>query len=309
MPTATYFAGLGKRRLSDVTLPSLMAISGAAVSPGMGKMSRGPMNSLLALLNVRLGVWLPSPAAVNERKEKGLWRKRPGWVWYLREVVGWFPNNASYVYVSDGGHWENLGLVELFRRGCTEIYCISAAGDGPESFSTIGEAIALAREQFGVEFDIDLSPLRRPAKPPESVRRSLRRGAKGKTEAAMTDADWACGGHVAGTFWYPDDDPNGDGHPIVILEANLADNIPWDVQAWAESNQAFPDDPTTDQLFSHRQFESYRALGRCQMKHALDGRQLPAPSADNPAEPAPISEPRRGRIRPTFLLILRAVRS
>ena len=51
----------------------------------------------------------------------------------------------AYLYVSDGGHWENLGLVELLRRGCTRIVCINAGGDHQDSFGTIGEAMALAR--------------------------------------------------------------------------------------------------------------------------------------------------------------------
>jgi hypothetical protein len=234
----------------------------------MGKMSRGPIDALLALLNVRLGVWLPSPAVVQTRGENSRWKRLPWWGWYLCEVLGRFPKSAKYLYVSDGGHWENLGLVELFRRGCTRIYCISAAGDGPESFSTIGEAIALAREEVGVDLSVDLSKLRRPSKSPDSLSRPLRRRPKAKTAEQLADADWATAGHVLGTFTYPPTKPGGETvrGVIVILEANLAEDVPWDVQTWAEGNIAFPDDPTTDQLFSHRQFESYRALGRAQMK-------------------------------------------
>jgi hypothetical protein len=46
----------------------------------------------------------------------------------------------AFLYVTDGGHWENLGLVELLRRGCTKIYCFDAAGDKEQTFFTIGEA-------------------------------------------------------------------------------------------------------------------------------------------------------------------------
>ncbi len=282
MTTTSYFDRLKPRRLSDVTLPSLMAISGAAVSPGMGKMSRGPTDSLLALLNIRLGVWIPSPAAVHDLPDGRTWRAWPWWGWYVREVFGWFPSRASFLYVSDGGHWENLGLVELFRRGCTEIYCVSAAGDGRDSFSTIGEALALARELFGVESKVDLEPLRPPASAPQTPgTRSLRR----RLSPDVSDDDatrantWAPQGDVNGTFTYPD----GRSGRIVIIEANLAEAVPWDVQAWAEGNEAFPDDPTTDQLFSHRQFESYRALGRSQMNNALDRPQSETEST--PASP------------------------
>ena len=215
----------------------------------------------------RLGVWLPNPAAVRDRGPNSQWRRLPWWGWYLREVVGWFPKSASYLYVSDGGHWENLGLVELFRRRCTTIYCISAAGDGPESFSTIGEALALARELFNVDVDVDLAELRRPAKPPDIVARTLRRRSKIKHEEKPADTDWASKGFVVGSFSYPER-PEIKGQ-IIVIEANLSTEIPWDVQTWAEGNVAFPDDPTSDQLFSHRQFESYRALGRTQMDAAI----------------------------------------
>lgn len=267
--TRRYFERLPDRRLSDVTLPSLMAISGAAVSPGMGKMSRGPIDSLLALLNVRLGVWLPNPAEVEALPEGRRWTTRPWWWWYLREVAGAFPKSGRFLYVSDGGHWENLGLVELFRRGCTEIYCISAAGDGPDSFSTIGEALALVREEMAIDVDVDLSPMRRPSDPPTGLARSLRRRPRTPSPEPVPDAPWSTAPFVVGTFRYPD----GPVGRLVIIEANLTEQIPWDVQAWAEATPVFPDDPTTDQLFSHRQFESYRALGRYQMEAAYQRMQ------------------------------------
>jgi hypothetical protein len=248
-----------------------MAISGAAISPGMGKMSRGLLGSLLALVNVRLGVWLPSPKALEEHHSgqhlNPAWK--PWWGWYLREVLGVFRPTGRFLYVSDGGHWENLGLVELFRRGCTEIYCISAAGDGTESFSTIAEALALARELFWVEVAVCLTALR-PGTVGEG--RHLRRRRKGaKPSDPREDVAWCPAPYVVATFTYPPRNgrPEVQGS-LLLLEANLAKDVPWDVQAWAEANPAFPDDPTTDQLFDHRQFESYLALGRYQMRAGLD---------------------------------------
>jgi hypothetical protein len=277
LPTEKYEEALGTRRLSDVTIVSMMAISGAAVSPGMGKMGRAWLRGLLAVLNVRLGVWLPHPgwvAAEQERRGQAArwWWKhtltRPSWPWFLREVVGIYRPKARYLYVSDGGHWENLGLVELLRRGCTEIYCISAAGDGPEWFSTLGDAIALVREVLGIEFEIDLSPLRPQGEAPPSGRRLLPRPRKraGKTPEAVAKP-WAPKPYAVGTFTYPKTGVRGR---ILVAEANLTAEIPWDVQAWAESHSKFPDDPTSDQLFDHRQFESYHALGHYQIAEGLD---------------------------------------
>jgi hypothetical protein len=56
---------------------------------------------------------------------------------------------------------------------------------------------------------------------------------------------------------------------LVIVEANLTDRIPWDVQGFAEATARFPDESTGDQFFDHRQFEAYRRLGDYQMSAAL----------------------------------------
>ena len=147
------------RRARDLTLPSAIAMAGAALSPTMGKMTRRPLTFLLALANVRLGVWVPNPRWVMRasERERGLFgRPRP---WYLiEELLGRNRVNAKYLYVTDGGHYENLGLVELLRRGCTQIYCFDAS-NSKTSFKDLGDAIALARSELGVEIRIDPRPL------------------------------------------------------------------------------------------------------------------------------------------------------
>lgn len=104
----------GRKR--DVSVASTVIISGAAFSPAMGKMSKSWQGRVFALANLRLGVWVPNPMAVRRCRTFGRWRA-PNAAWYLRELVGWFDRTAPYVYLTDGGHWENLGLVELLRRG------------------------------------------------------------------------------------------------------------------------------------------------------------------------------------------------
>lgn len=189
------------------------------------------------------------------------WRVTAGWPYLLREVFGRFRRTSPYVYVTDGGHWENLGLVELIRRGCTEIYVLSAAGDGAQSFSTAGEAIALAREQFGVDIRIELTPLR-----------SRTGGDKAKTGRQLLDLEadnaeraFAPEPYAVGWFTYA----NGVRARILFIEANLTDDLPWDVHSHAERHAVFPDDSTMNQFFNHRQFESYRRLGRHQAEAAL----------------------------------------
>ncbi|MGQ0804757.1 MAG: patatin-like phospholipase family protein [Actinomycetota bacterium] len=259
-PAEDYWARLSTARRKDVTVPSAMSISGAAFSPAMGKFNFGPVGGILAMANLRLGVWLPHPQRVNEIPPHGRWwwaLHRPHWTRFLREVTNRYPFRSRYLYVSDGGHWDNLGLVELLRRGCTRIVCVNAGGDNQESFSTISEAIALAREELGVEITLDPSPLRPPlpADGGAGARQLRRAGAKDKVEPMAAQS------FVQGTFRFP-------GRPVVgkiwLIEPALTPDLPFDVHGFAESEAIFPDDGTGDQVYSHRQFESFRRLGQHQ---------------------------------------------
>src|SRR5260370_32683632 len=43
-----------------------VSIAGAAVLPELGRMARPPLRFIMALPNLRLGVWLPNPGWVGE---------------------------------------------------------------------------------------------------------------------------------------------------------------------------------------------------------------------------------------------------
>jgi hypothetical protein len=250
-------AGARKHRRRDLTLPAAVAMSGAAISPSMGKMTPRALTFLMALANLRLGVWVPNPRWVAEVKEDtALPRKfaRARAYYLFKELLGRNRIDARYLYVSDGGHYENLGLVELLRRGCTEVYCLDASGvggDGAE-FKTLGDAIALARSELNVEIEFsgaegenpeELTPPEEP-KPPED------------DPLAKRDV-------VTAAIKYP---PGPDGEPgpvgkLVYVRNTMTGKAPWDVRAHHESDPRFPNNPTVDQLYTDQKFEAYRALG------------------------------------------------
>ncbi|MBA2312086.1 MAG: hypothetical protein H0V97_04700 [Actinobacteria bacterium] len=278
IPTRHYEQVLGKSRSEDITLPAAVAISGAALSPSMGHMTKRSLTFLLALVNARLGVWLPNPRLAAERHlreavatassedpdagdfEVKVWRRpKPRFTWLWREMRGRNSGDGRFLYVTDGGHWENLGLVELLRRGCTKIYCFDAAGDQEETFFTIGEAIALARSELGVEIDLK----------PELIRPN--EGSK----YSATD-------HVYGTFRYPD--PSGREGSIVFAKAAVTEDAPWDVRAYKERDPAFPHHNLLAQMFADRTFESYRKLGY------FTGCKAIATMANPPPAPVPGEE-------------------
>ena len=248
------------------TLPALMAVSGAAIAPSMGKMTRPFLRFLMAMFNLRLGVWLPNPRQAEHEGSKialsaadlregrkfdtegggsvapGF--RRPGALYILREALGINGLDRSFVYVTDGGHWENLGLVELLRRGCGTIVCIDGSGGDAVSFGTLSEAIALARSDLGVEIDIDLTSMV-PSEPDGT----------------------SASGYVVGKIRFPDEN-NWKG-TLVYIRTVIPHDAPTDVRNFAKQDRTFPNHPTTDQFFDDRKFEAYRALGDFNTRKAI----------------------------------------
>lgn len=234
MSTKQFEDAFGSRRSRDLSLPAAVAMSGAAVSPSMGKMSQPSLRFLLALANLRLGVWVPNPrwVAGARRRHGRLKLGPPRPLQLLLELLGRNRIDAKYLYVTDGGHYENLGLVELLRRGCTQIYCFDASGG--QSFAELGDAVALARSELGVVIDIDPLPLTPQGDPP----------------TAQSNV-------VSGRFRYR----SGESGTLVYARNVVSRAAPWDVRAHQREDPHFPNDSTVDQLYTDQKFESYRALG------------------------------------------------
>lgn len=234
-----------KRRGRDLSLLAATAMSGAAISPSMGKMTRRPLTFLMALANIRLGVWVPNPRWVQsfrEDQELRLRYVRPRPFYLLCELFGLNRIGSKYLYVTDGGHYENLGLVELLRRGCTEIYCLDASGVGADGaeFESLGEAITLARSELGVEIEFDT--------------------AEGKSPAAMVPDEkthFAKRDVVAAKVRYR----SGEEGRLVYVRNAMIEAAPWDVRAHHEEDPRFPNNSTVDQLYTDQKFEAYRVLG------------------------------------------------
>jgi hypothetical protein len=138
-----------------------MALSGAAFASAMGRQALGTTNSLLVALNLRLGAWVPNPRFSEWFADRAV-APRVHLGYLAKELFGrYHPDRDAFVYVADGGHRENLGLVELLREHPDLIVCVDASGDQPDSFTTLREAIELAITELGVDIDIDLGRLSR----------------------------------------------------------------------------------------------------------------------------------------------------
>jgi len=215
------------------TLGTLMAVSGAAVSPSMGYHSSPAVTFLLTVFNVRLGRWCPNP-----RRDEAVPAVTPrfGWFYLLRELFGLTNARSKFVYLSDGGHFDNLGLYELVRRECRLIIVCDAGQDKDMCFEDLGNAIRKCRIDLGAEIDIDVADLRRDP----TTGLSLSHFALGKVSYASG---------ARGTIVYLKPSLLGDGvEPLDILQ-------------YKDAQPNFPHQTTLDQWFDEPQFESYRKLG------------------------------------------------
>ena len=141
-----------------LTIGLAMATSGAAASPNMGYHSSPLLSFLMAVFNVRLGWWLRNPRCADEWKDSTLGLSL---FQLLSEMFGLTTDASKWVYLSDGGHFENLGVYELVRRRCRYIIACDAGEDGAMSFEDLGNAIEKCRADFGVDIEIDVKKLRR----------------------------------------------------------------------------------------------------------------------------------------------------
>jgi patatin-like phospholipase len=222
-----------------ISLGTAVAISGAAASPNMGYNSSPALSFLLTLFNVRLGWWLGNPGKAGDKtyllRDPGVGLKP-----ILSEMLGLTTDTHPYVYLSDGGHFENLALYEMVRRRCHCIVISDAASDLSFGFDDLGNAVRKIRIDMGVNITFEKMGI---------YPRSAQNPANPKYCAL-------------GTIHYDAVDPNGvNGRVLYIKPVFYGEKETRDVYNYAMTHQTFPHETTADQFFSESQFESYRALG------------------------------------------------
>lgn len=213
----------------SLDLGSAMAASGAAASTYMGAGTMRGLVFLLALLNVRLGYWLPNPKRLHEIRS-GI-GARPFSLW--TELWGGLDEHDKFVNLSDGGHIENLGIYELLRRRCKLIIAVDAEADPRMIFPSLMRLIRYAQIDFGIQIRVDLDDLR----PNE----------QGFVRAHFNLGEIDYGGGLTGYLLY--------------IKSSLTGNERDYVLDYRRAHPSFPHETTADQFFNEAQFEAYRALG------------------------------------------------
>lgn len=248
-----------------LTVGTVVATSGAAFSSNAGASTKPERALLLTLLGLRLGRWFPNPGKYRSQdqvtkptqpscpwtagipvhvpggKDRHVERLRAfAWPLILREAFSQCDINTDSVYVTDGGHFENLGVYEMIRRRAMLIVAFDAGCDPRFEFEDLLNLQTKVRTDFGVEIRIeDLDGFR------------------------LSGSDYAKS-QVA--VWQIDYPSEGSGRPgargtLIYSKCTLTGNEPKDLLNYRKVVPSFPHISTLNQWFAESAFEAYRTLG------------------------------------------------
>ena len=231
-----------------------MGYSGAAVNPNAGPGGRGITRNrfvsfVMAVLNLRLGGWIPNPK-YSEGFRKYVYCQRkflvPAWYGIL-SWLGWgggYNENSTYIQLSDGGHFENLGLYELLRRELDVIIVSDAGADPKFTFSDLRNAMKLAERDFNIEFELD-------------GENELRDLMPDKGHGIGSPVALATKGFLKVNITYHD----GTKGLLYYIKSTFIGGKRVRTQSYKIEYPLFPDQSTSDQFFDEAQFHAYRDLG------------------------------------------------
>jgi hypothetical protein len=233
-----------------VSLATALAVSGAAVSPNQGYNSSPLIGFLLMLFNVRLGWWFGNPNRASYWREGPLLGLTPA----LKELAGATRDDGRWIYLSDGGHFENLGVYEMIRRRCRFIVISDADCDPEFQFQDLGNAARKVFIDFGVSIDF----------------RSLELRPRSTTPSATAQGDPSAFGarFAVGRILYPGSAIAGW---LLYIKPTYQATEGIGIRSYASQHSSFPHESTADQWFSESQLESYRALGAYLIEHICTG--------------------------------------
>ena len=215
----------------------------------------------MSLFNVRLGWWLGNPGPEGQEtygQDGPTFALLP----LVTEAFGLTTDDRKYVYLSDGGHFENLGLYEMVRRRCRFIVVCDAGCDPKCEFQDLGNAVRKIALDLGVS--IHFTGL-------DKIRTC-------SDAASESDSrSW-----VIGEIDYQGADRAAENGLILYIKPMRSGIRDAATRAYASANSEFPHQSTISQWFTESQFESCRSLGFDTADHILDRALAAAGRPDTP---------------------------
>jgi hypothetical protein len=225
----------------DLSLATAMAISGAAANPyaGGGLFRNRPVAVLMSLVNLRLGYWVGHPDTARHKS-----RRRSHFSTAWRELSGKLSEDRPMLQLSDGGHFDNLGVYELIRRRARLIVACDGTADPQFAFSDFITLLARIETDFGARIRFNR------AAGLEIFMPSADAGFPRNTQLAKK-------GFTVGKIQYSD----GSDGDLIYVTTTLFSGLGLAALGYKAGNPDFPDQTTADQFFDEAQFEAYRHLG------------------------------------------------
>jgi predicted acylesterase/phospholipase RssA len=247
--------------VKELDLATAMAVSGAAASANMGAHSIKPLTPTLAILNVRLGYWVTNPRQLaQDRKPSSVSSSVFAQFYFLQELLGLMRETSTTIFLTDGGHIDNLGIYELLRRRCQLIIAVDAEADPQMSFRSFVALQRYARIDLGVLIDLPWAEIR------DGTRAASEEIAK---SGGLPPNAAAHGPHCAvGEISYP----QGRNGILIYVKSSITGDENDYIVDYKRRFPSYPHETTADQLFSEEQFEVYRALGFHAVTEVFSGR-------------------------------------
>lgn len=275
----------------NISLGQWIAISGAAASSAMGRMTDLGYAVAFTFANVRLGYWWNAPGvcpdAPRRRNVAGFIALHFGtFVYLFNEITCRYSRGYDRKYLTDGGHFENSGAYVLIRRRVPLILVSDNGADPNYDFEDMQTLVRQVRVDLGGETTIleggalnaflatltvvDRSVFVDPSRTPDWKARM--RDPASRAFALVLKVRIANG--AAGS---------AEEVHLIWVKPRLLPDLPEDVAGYAALMKPFPQQPTGDQFFDEAQWESYRRLGEETMARLL--RACPGLLAKEPVAP------------------------
>jgi hypothetical protein len=241
------------RDAAPLTIGQWIGISGAAFSTGIGRGTGLGTALIFGLTNIRLGWWWDS-GKTRLKKVLPVLRNQ---AYLLREFrARFFGTDDSHWYLSDGGHYENTGVLELLRRHVKFIVCCDCGADPNYTFEDLANLIRIARIDFAADFTL-VPPIDCDVFQPNSAALADYFVAdEHELFAKVAGTDNKCLMLYRVTF-----ENSKDFCHVLIIKPRLIKDAPLDLFEYQIKNKSFPQQTTFDQFFDEAQWESYRKLG------------------------------------------------
>jgi hypothetical protein len=253
----------------ELSLMGAIGMTGAALAPSMGSMTiAGQAATRSAQRSVRRmapGSTLadtarghrrsarPPPWWSERRKEYG--KLGPGFEALVGEFFGIHNEDERRIFVTDGGHYDNLGLLALLRARCETIWCVDAYHRPKHLGRQLERVVKLAETDLSIKIAID------------TKRFDLVAGSNAIAAHAV----------AVGTIEYPGVAGHGT---LIVIKLALSPTTPQELSEYRQQDSPFPYHPTWRQWFDKARFDHYRRLGRHVASEAISeshdsGQMLP----------------------------------